>query len=87
MTSATSGVQRRLAERLQKELWYFEYSFSTILKIYERLFSVFPQEQLQDLKPQSTFHNVSQCFMNEIMEGHQGESLGLVTQEKLTRRS
>lgn len=87
MTSATSGVQRRLAKRLQKELWYFEYSFSTILKIYERLFSVFPQEQLQDLQPQRTFHNVSQCFMDEIKKGHQGESLGLVTQEKLTRRS
>lgn len=50
-------------------------------------FSVFPQEQLQDLKPQSTLHNDSQCLMNEIIKGHQGESLGLVTEEKVTRRS
>ena len=44
----------------------------------------FPQEQLQPHKPQSTF---PQCLLGEIIkEGHQDRSLGLVTEEKLTRR-
>lgn len=74
MTATASDTHWMLAERLKNGIWYFESWFSTLFKIYDVLFSLILQEQLQIPKPQSTFY---QCLMKEIIKGgHQMDPQG-----------